>query len=102
MNKTLTLGILFAFTLMLLSASCAPGPNDAEKTADKEGSIAGFWKGLWHGLISPVTFIISIFTKNIRFYEVHNNGNWYNLGFVIGAGLFLSGGILGRKTKKKN
>jgi len=37
---------------------------------------------------------------NVRFYEVHNNGGWYNFGFVLGAGLFLSGGILGRRKKK--
>lgn len=88
--------LLFAFT------SCVPGPNDAEKTPGKDGKIAGFWKGLWHGLISPITFIISIFSKSIRLYEVHNNGGWYNFGFVIGAGLFLQGGILGsRKARKR-
>jgi len=101
MNKTLTRGTLFVFVLMLFVVSCAPGPNDVEKTADKEGKTAGFWAGLWHGLISPITFIISLFTKNVRFYEVHNNGNWYNFGFILGAGLFLSGGILGRKQKKR-
>jgi hypothetical protein len=88
--------------LALLLSSCAPGPNTAEKTPNPEGKIAGFWKGLWHGLISPVTFIISLFTKNVRFYEVHNNGGWYNFGFVLGAGLFLQGGILGsRKARRK-
>jgi len=59
-------------------------------------------KGLWHGLIAPITFIISIFTKNVRFYEVHNTGFWYNFGFVLGAGLFLSGGILGKGKRKKH
>ncbi|MCX6563955.1 MAG: hypothetical protein NTU60_10170 [Candidatus Aminicenantes bacterium] len=101
MNKTLTFGILFAVALMFFAAACAPGPNAAENTAGKEGLVAGFWLGLWHGLISPVTFIISIFTKNIRFYEIHNSGGWYNFGFVIGAGLFFSGGIFGRKKSKK-
>lgn len=101
MNKTLTLAWLFILALILLSASCAPGPNDMEKKADVEGKVAGFWAGVWHGLISPITFIISLFTKNVRFYEVHNSGNWYNFGFVLGAGLFLSGGILGRKQKKR-
>jgi len=101
MKKTFALGILFILVLMFIMTSCAPGPNDAEKTADKEGKIAGFWKGLWHGLISPITFIISVFAKNIRFYEIHNNGSWYNFGFVLGAGLFLSGGLLGKKKKKK-
>ncbi len=90
--------------LILLMAlwSCAPGPNTVEKTADREGRTAGFWRGLWHGLISPITFIISVFTKNVRIYEVHNNGSWYNFGFVLGAGLFLQGGILGsRKARKR-
>jgi len=98
MKRTAILILLLLFVL----ASCAPGPNTAEKTPDKEGKVAGFWMGIWHGLISPITFIISIFTKNVRFYEVHNNGFWYNFGFVIGAGLFLNGGILGsRKARRK-
>jgi hypothetical protein len=92
------LAVILAAILIL--ASCAPGPNDAEKTPGPKGKPAGFWLGLWHGLISPVTFIISLFTRNVRLYEVHNNGNWYNFGFVLGAGLFLSGGILGRKKKR--
>lgn len=97
---------VFALTLalgfILLLTSCAPGPNSSEKTPNADGKVAGFWLGLWQGLISPVTFVISIFSKNVRLYEVHNNGSWYNFGFVIGAGLFLQGGILGsRKARKK-
>lgn len=84
-------------SIVLVVASCAPGPNDAEKTPSAKGKVAGFWMGLWHGLISPITFVISIFSKNVRLYEVHNSGGWYNFGFVVGAGLFLSGGILGKK-----
>jgi len=100
MTKRLALGISLALVALFLMASCAPGPNSAEKTPNAEGKVAGFWKGLWQGLISPITFIISLFTKNVRLYEIHNNGNWYNFGFVVGAGLFLSGGILGRRRKK--
>ena len=84
----------------LLAWSCAPGPNTLEKTANPEGKVAGFWLGIWHGLISPVTFVVSLFSQGVRLYEVHNNGGLYNLGFVLGAGLFLSGGILGRKKKR--
>jgi len=100
MKNTLIVSILLI--LMLVSFSCAPGPNDLVNTPDTEGKTAGFWLGLWHGLIAPITFIISIFTKNVHLYEVHNNGFWYNFGFVLGAGLFLSGGILGKKKKKKS
>jgi uncharacterized BrkB/YihY/UPF0761 family membrane protein len=96
--STLAIFLILVFIL----SSCVAGPNKMEKTPDDEGKVAGFWKGLWHGLISPITFVISIFSKTIRFYEVHNNGSWYNFGFVLGAGLFLSGGIFGRgKSKKK-
>lgn len=86
---------------ILLMAGCAPGPNTLEKTADAKGQTAGFLLGLWHGFISPVTFLVSIFTQNVRFYEVHNNGAWYNFGFVLGAGLFFSGGVLGRRKKRR-
>ena len=87
--------------LFLISINCLPGPNNLEKTPNDEGKIAGFWKGIWQGLIAPITFIISIFSKNVHFYEVHNNGFWYNFGFVLGAGLFFSGGIFGRARTKK-
>jgi hypothetical protein len=92
-------GILLV--LIFVFSSCTAGPNELEKTPDKKGKIAGFWKGLWNGLIAPITFIISIFTKTVRFYEVHNSGFWYNFGFVLGAGLFLSGGILGKGRRRR-
>jgi len=98
MRRSIILAGILIATLIL--SGCAPGPNSVEKTAAADGKTAGFFLGLWHGLISPVTFIISVFSKNVRFYEVHNNGTWYNFGFVLGAGLFMSGGILGRKRKK--
>jgi len=100
MKKSIVFSLILVSILIL--ACCAPGPNTSEKTPDADGKIAGFWMGLWQGLISPVTFVISIFSKSVRLYEVHNNGFWYNLGFVIGAGLFLQGGILGsRKACKR-
>lgn len=97
MNRMIIACAILAAVLFM--TACTAGPNPLEKTEDVKGKTAGFFMGLWHGLISPVTFIISVFSKNIRFYEVHNNGTWYNFGFVLGAGLFLSGGILGRKKR---
>ncbi len=92
--------LLLVLLAIFLLASCAPGPNRLARTADGEGRVAGFWLGLWHGLIAPITFIVSLFSDKISLYEVHNSGGWYNFGFVLGAGLFLSGGILGRRKKK--
>jgi len=99
MRRIASFGILVI--LVLLLTSCLPGPNRLERVPDKEGEVAGFFTGIWHGLLSPITFIISIFSRSVRFYEVHNSGGWYNFGFVLGAGLFLSGGILGSKKKKR-
>ncbi len=77
-----------------------PRAQPTGQDPDREGKVAGFWLGLWHGLIAPITFIVSLFSNSVSLYEVHNSGGWYNFGFVLGAGLFLSGGILGRKKKK--
>jgi hypothetical protein len=46
---------------------------------------AGFWAGLWHGVISPLTFLVSLFNPDIRIYETNNSGRWYDFGFVIGV-----------------
>ncbi len=84
-------------------AGCAAGQNPAVDTAGADGDIAGFWLGLWHGLIALFTFIISLFSGNVHFYEVHNNGAWYNLGFVLGAGiLFGSSGSASRRKRKRD
>ena len=52
---------------------------------------AGFWAGLWHGLILPITFIVSLFSMNVRIYETNNSGRWYDFGFLIGASASLGG-----------
>lgn len=56
---------------------------------------AGFWMGLWHGFITLVTFIISLFNDNVTIYEVNNTGWPYNLGFIIGVMIFWGGGSKG-------
>jgi hypothetical protein len=68
--------------LMLTSCAGAAGPNNVAGTATSH--TAGFWAGLWHGLILPITFVVSLFTNSVSIYDVHNNGNWYNFGFVLG------------------
>lgn len=77
--------------LLAVMVSCTAGPNTLAKTPDEEGKVAGFWRGLWHGIITPVTFIISLFKDNMSIYEVHNNGGWYNFGFLLGASIILGG-----------
>ena len=74
----------------LVLTACAAGPNNVAQVDAPH--IAGFWLGLWQGAISPITFVISLFNHNVNIYEVHNNGNWYNFGFMLGVSIVFSGG----------
>lgn len=84
--------LLAIFALFILS-SCAPG----NEKFDMEP--AGFLMGLWHGFISLVTFIISLFNDCVNIYEVNNNGWPYNLGFIIGIAIFYGGSSKGSCRK---
>lgn len=90
--------VLLLLGLALLLGACAAGMNPAVDVPSPEtGDTAGFFMGFWHGVIAPVTFIISLFTDNVNMYEVHNNGNWYDFGFVLGAGILFGGGAGGAR-----
>ena len=93
--------IVLLLIAVLLLAACAAGPNPSVDTEDGEGKVAGFWKGLWQGIIAPVTFIISLFTSDVNVYEVHNNGGWYNFGFLFGAAMMLGGGSGGAAARRR-
>ncbi|HSJ35113.1 MAG TPA: hypothetical protein VLB85_08675 [Acidimicrobiia bacterium] len=87
--------------LALVLAACAAGSNpEVGNAAPDADTAAGFWLGLWHGIIAPVTFVISLFTDNVNLYEVHNSGNWYDFGFVLGAGILFGGGSAGSRRSR--
>ena len=86
---------------VLLLASCAPGPNTLRGTQDSEGKVAGFWKGIWHGIITPVTFIISLFNKNVNVNESRNSGGWYNFGYILGLSMIFGGGGRGSRGVRR-
>jgi hypothetical protein len=72
----------------------APGPNPAVNTTDAYLRVSGVLLGIWHGIISPITLIVSFFTASVQMYEVHNDGSPYNLGFLLGVAIvFLLLGI---------
>ncbi len=60
--------------VVMVFTSCAPSVNELTGEPDEEGEVAGFLRGLWHGIIAPVTLIISLFSDKVDMYEVHNNG----------------------------
>ena len=77
--------------LVLALAACAPAAPEASQAA----GTPGFWQGLWRGLISPVTFIVSLFNDKVGIYEVSNSGSWYDAGFTLGVSVALGGAARG-------
>jgi hypothetical protein len=77
----------------------APGPNPLVNTTDANGHVAGILLGIWHGIISPVTLVLSFFNKGVQMYDVHNDGSQYNLGFLLGVAIVfvILGAIVGSR-----
>lgn len=90
-----------ALVLVIVLAACTPGINPAVGSAPPGGTTAGFLLGLWHGFIAPFTFLVSLFTDTVNVYEVYNSGNWYDLGFVLGAGILFGGGGAGARRRRR-
>ncbi len=109
MKKTLFL--FLSVSLLSVLAACAPGtsiqvttsnstiqlsmpgPNPLINQPDTQGRVARAVAGLWHGIIAPVTLVISFFDSDVQMYEVHNAGSEYNFGFFLGEALVF--GLLG-------
>jgi len=83
--------LLVALLLLSLLGGCVPGPNQSQ-TANAHDLVAGFWLGLWQGFIAPFVFAASLFKDGLNIYEVHNNGAWYNFGYLFGLACFFGGG----------
>ena len=95
LKKILLLGLMLVVLAALLTA-CAPG--DGANTAEHP---AGFFSGVWHGWIAPVTLVISIFNPRIGIYEVNNVGFWYDFGFYMAVISGFGGLALSRKKRGK-
>lgn len=99
MKRPAVLLVLLLLGALLLTA-CVAGGNPEVGVPAADGDTAGFFLGLWQGFISPITFFISLFSDHVSIYEVHNSGNWYDFGFVLGAGILFGGGFLGGRRRR--
>ena len=89
MRKALVAGLL-----VVILSSCAPGSGEYG-----DNNEAGFFSGIWHGWIAPITLIVQIFDDDIRVYEPYNTGWVYDFGFYIAV---ISGfGSIGLARGKK-
>ncbi len=78
MRKKLFFLIAMGLLFLVALTGCIPG--DGSYTAAKP---AGFFWGIWHGWIAPISLIIGLFDKSIRVYETANSGWWYDFGFYM-------------------
>ena len=83
---------VIALALALTACIATEAPNAIQPGGP------GFWLGIWHGFIFPVTFVFSLFTDDVAIYAVPNNGNWYDAGFFIGV-VFL--GVGARSSRRR-
>ncbi len=88
--------LLIAFTVIALTG-CFPG-NGSNGPADR----AGFFSGVWHGWIAPVSLVLSVFKPSYSIYEVYNTGILYDLGFYAAVISGFGGLSLARNKIKKN
>ncbi len=73
------ISLLFVFALLsIVLFSCTPGGG-----ASSFDDPAGFFMGIWHGWIAPVSLFMGFFNQEIRVYEIHNTGWWYDFGFYM-------------------
>ena len=90
--------LLICVAVVLLGALTGCVPGDGTYTSAKP---AGFFWGVWHGWIAPVSLIWGLFRKGIRVYETVNTGWWYDFGFYI-AIISGFGGISLSRRKNRN
>ena len=97
--KVRNYGYIFAvFLSMLLLTSCMPGGG-----SNNAAHPAGFFMGIWHGWIAPISLLWSIFfDHSVRIYEIYNTGWWYDFGFYIAIIGGFGGFSLARRRKNEN
>ena len=83
-------GLRRKVAFVLLAAGLLAGCT-AVRPMGSEGD-PGFWLGLWHGIIAPITFVISLLSDSVRMYAFPNVGRWYDFGFLFGISVWGGGG----------
>lgn len=97
MKKKILLLSLVVMVMFFVLTGCVPG-DGASTTEDP----AGFFWGIWHGWIAPVSLVIGLFNKSVRVYETMNTGWWYDFGFYIAVISGFGGVSLARRQNSGN
>jgi tetrahydromethanopterin S-methyltransferase subunit G len=87
-NQKILVGLILLLVMINLT-SCAPSGYESHE--------AGFFSGIWHGIIIVFSLIGKLFGADIGIYAEHNTGFFYWLGFIIGIGALGGGGGAARR-----
>jgi hypothetical protein len=74
--RSLTRATLLALCAAVLLSGCFPGSGHSTPAKP-----AGFFMGVWHGWIAPISLVGEFFNPALRVYEQANTGFGYDLGF---------------------
>jgi len=78
MTKQKAFIIILLLFLLLTITACMPNPS-----RDLTQNPSGFFKGVWHGWIAPISLIVGFFNDTTRVYDPNNTGWWYDFGFYM-------------------
>lgn len=78
MKTKIFLLMLIAILVLVMFTGCVPGGNNSSPETP-----AGFFWGIWHGWIAPISLIMSFFDDRFGIYEIYNRGWTYDLGFYM-------------------
>lgn len=97
-TKSLKINYFAKTALLVAGALALVGCADhVTLTNAIEISPVGFWYGLWHGLILPFAWLISLFDNDTAIYAIYNNGGWYDFGFLLGVSSSMSSTVIVKK-----
>lgn len=98
-KTTLVYAGLALVAFLLAGSGCVAGNPEIT-----EEGPAGFWYGLWHGMIALVSLVWGLFDDSLLMYEVNNSGGWYDFGFFIGLSVIYGKGASHghERVKKRN
>ena len=87
--------LITLFALMII-AGCMPNPIESQGQPP-----AGFFKGVWHGWIAPLSLIVGFFNDTTRVYDPNNTGWWYDFGFYMAVISGFGGLSLARRKREE-
>ncbi|MEA3287803.1 MAG: hypothetical protein U9Q77_10580 [Candidatus Marinimicrobia bacterium] len=92
-KKVLIIAVVGILIIVGLSA-CMPNPSETVGHTP-----SGFFKGVWHGWVAPLSLIVGFFNETTRVYEPNNTGWWYDFGFYMAVISGFGGLSLARKRQ---